>query len=142
MYEHRTQPLLSRAEFLRRLGNHASIAFGVVAGSLLTGVAAYHFLERLPWIDALLNAAMILGGMGPVDQLHTVSGKLFASFYALYAGVVFLVVAGVLFAPLFHRLIHRFHLETAEDGAGEGEGAGSPRRQRSRQAGTQRSLDH
>jgi hypothetical protein len=127
MYEHRAQPLLPRGAFLRRLGNHAAVAFGVIGGSLFIGMAGYHYLERLAWIDSLLNAAMLLGGMGPVDQLHTAPGKLFASFYALYSGIVFLVVAGVLFAPLFHRLMHRFHLETAGDG--EGASAASPRRQ-------------
>jgi hypothetical protein len=110
MYEHRRQPLLSRAAFLRRVARHAGIALGIVVGSLVLGILGYHILESLAWIDALVNAAMILGGMGPVNELHTDAGKLFAAFYALYSGVVFLVVAGVLFAPLIHRFLHRFHL--------------------------------
>jgi hypothetical protein len=75
------------------------------------GVLGDHYLEGLAWIDALVNASMLLGGMGPVDALHTVAGKLFASFYALYSGIIFLVVVGVIFAPLYHRFLHRFHLE-------------------------------
>ncbi len=111
MYEHRNQPLVPRAVFLRRLVGHVLVAFGVVFGSLALGVLGYHLFEGLPWLDSLLNAAMLLGGMGPVDVLHTTAGKLFASFYSLYAGIVFLVVAGIIFAPVFHRFLHRFHLE-------------------------------
>ena len=110
MYERPTDPLLPLAAFLRRLLAHAGLASAIMLGSLAIGVAGYHYLERLDWLESLLNAAMILGGMGPVDALHTPAGKLFASFYALYSGVVFLAVAGVIFAPLVHRLIHRFNL--------------------------------
>lgn len=92
----------------------AQIALLSVCASLLIGVLGYHFLEGLGWLDALLNASMILGGMGPVDRLQTVGGKLFASFYALLAGFVLLATAGVLFAPALHRFLHRFHLEFDE----------------------------
>jgi hypothetical protein len=115
MYEHHSQPLLPRPAFFLRLAGHVGIAFGVVAGSLVIGMLGYHFLEGLPWIDALLNAAMILGGMGPVDTLHTNAGKVFASFYALYSGMVFLAAVGIIFAPVFHRILHRFHLEGGAD---------------------------
>ncbi len=115
MYEHRKQPLLSRAAFIVRVSRHFVVAVGIVAGSLLIGMVGYHGLEGLSWIDALVNSAMLLGGMGPVNPLHTVAGKLFASFYALYSGLIFLIVAGVLFAPLFHRFLHRFHLNLDED---------------------------
>jgi hypothetical protein len=115
MYEHRSQPLLPRLAFIRRLVLHAAVSIGVIVGSLLMGVLGYHFLEGLAWIDALVNASMLLGGMGPVDSLHTEAGKLFASFYALYSGMVFLVAVGIIFAPVFHRILHRFHLETADD---------------------------
>ena len=115
MYEHRREPLISHAAFLRRLGSHASVALTIVAGSLAVGILGYHFLEGLEWIDALVNASMILGGMGPVNELHTVAGKIFASVYALYSGLIVLVVAGVLFAPVFHRFLHRFHLELDDD---------------------------
>ena len=76
--------------------------------------------EGLSWIDALVNAAMILGGMGPVNELHTTAGKLFAAFYALYSGIVFLVVAGILFGPTIHRFLHRFHVEGGSDDSGGG----------------------
>jgi hypothetical protein len=92
----------------------ASIALAIDAGSLLVGVVGYHVLEGLSWVDALLNASMILGGMGPVNAIHTTAGKLFASFYAIYSGLIFLVVAGVLLAPVIHRFMHHFHLETEE----------------------------
>jgi hypothetical protein len=114
VYEHRNEPLLSRAAFFRRLASHAGIAIGIVLGSLGIGILGYHFLEGLAWIDSLVNAAMILGGMGPVDVLHTTAGKLFASFYALYSGIIFLLAVGIIFAPVFHRILHRFHLETED----------------------------
>ena len=110
MFEHRKQPLISRRHFARRMARFAGVAAAVMVGSLAIGVLGYHFLEGLPWIDALVNASMLLGGMGPVDALHTTAGKLFASFYALYSGIVFLVVAGLLLAPVFHRFLHRFHV--------------------------------
>ncbi|MGC1375007.1 MAG: hypothetical protein WA821_02220 [Anaerolineales bacterium] len=112
MFEHYRQPLLSHSAFLRRQVRHTAIAFGIVLGSLAIGILGYHVFEGLPWIDALVNAAMLLGGMGPVNELHTTAGKPFAAFYALYSGLIFLVVASVLFAPIIHRFLHRFHLET------------------------------
>jgi hypothetical protein len=85
---------------------------GVLAVSLGLGILGYHGLEGLSRLDALLNAAMILGGMGPVNELTTDAGKWFASFYALFSGVIFLVVAGILIAPVAHRLLHHLHLES------------------------------
>jgi hypothetical protein len=117
LYESRLQPLLPRAEFMERVRRHAMASVGILAVSLAIGVLGYHFLEGLRWIDALLNASMILGGMGPVDTLHTTGGKLFASFYALYSGLVVLAVAGILFAPIVHRSLHRFHLEDPDEDA-------------------------
>jgi len=114
MYERRHEPLISRSAFLLRLLRHAGAALGVILVSLLIGILGYHMFEGLSWVDALLNASMILGGMGPVAELHTTVGKLFASFYALYSGVVFLVIAGILLAPVFHRVLHHFHLEDDE----------------------------
>ncbi len=111
MFEHRNEPLLPKSAFLRRLVRYTIIALGIDLGSLAIGMLGYHFLEGIPWVDSLLNAAMILGGMGPVNELHTTAGKLFASFYALYSGVIFVVVASVLFVPVVHRFLHRFHLE-------------------------------
>ena len=114
MYEHRSQPLLPRRLFLRRLLGHSLVAFSLVLISLGVGVVGYHLTEGLPWLDALLNASMILGGMGPVNELHTAGGKLFASAYALFSGMAFLATAGIVMAPLAHRLLHRLHLETGD----------------------------
>jgi hypothetical protein len=114
-YEHRSEPLLPRPLFLRRLGLHAGVAFLLVAGSLAIGVLGYRFLERLSWLDALLNASMILGGMGQINPIRTEAGKIFASAYALFSGMVFLVVAGLLVAPVAHRILHRLHLEQPEE---------------------------
>lgn len=122
MLEHRRQALLPRIEFIWRMVRSAALAGGIVLAAWALGTLGYHGFESLPWLDALLNAAMILSGMGPVDQLHTAGGKLFASFYALLSGFVFLTVAGILFAPLLHRMIHRFHLDL-DAGADGGEHA-------------------
>jgi len=115
MYETRHDRLATRATFTRRLLAHTAVSASLVGGSLAIGVLGYHGFEGLPWVDALLNASMLMGGMGPVDPLHTTAGKLFASAYALYCGLVLLVAAGVLFAPVLHRLLHRFHLSTEHD---------------------------
>jgi hypothetical protein len=110
MYEHRKQPLAKRDVFARRLALNVLIVFLLLTFSLGIGMVGYHFLEGLSWLDALLNASMILGGMGPVNQLQTAAGKFFASFYALYSGIVLLAAVGILAAPIFHRFMHRFHL--------------------------------
>jgi hypothetical protein len=114
MYEPKRWPLLPRPAFYARLLRHLLVALGFVAGSLLLGIWGYRHFEHLSYLDALLNASMLLGGMGPVAELHTTGGKLFASFYALFSGICFLVIAGVLFAPVIHRFLHQFHLELAE----------------------------
>ena len=88
-----------------------ALALGIIGVSLGLGILGYHFCAGLSWLDALLNAAMILTGMGPVDVLHTVAGKLFASFYALFSGVVFITSVAILLAPLVNRFLHKFHLE-------------------------------
>jgi hypothetical protein len=117
-YESQDQPLAPRVVFLRRFARSASFAAFLILGSLAMGIIGYHVTEGLSWLDSLVNAAMILGGMGPVAELRTTGGKLFASFYALYSGLVLLVAAGVLIAPLFHRFLHRFHIEIdSEDNA-------------------------
>lgn len=112
MYEHRFHPMLPKRLYIRRLLKHGLAALLVVAASLSAGILGYHVTEGLPWIDSLLNASMILGGMGPVNPLHTNAGKVFASFYSLFSGIVFLFVAGILMAPVVHRFLHRFHLES------------------------------
>lgn len=110
MYEHHRQPLASRKVFASRLMRNGLIGLTLLAVSLVIGILGYHYLESLSWIDSLLNASMILGGMGPVTPIKTNAGKIFASFYALYSGVVLLASVGVLAAPIFHRFLHRFHL--------------------------------
>ncbi len=114
MYEHRSQPLLSRRRFIRRLLLHGFAAGAVIVASLGAGILGYRFLEGLSWVDALLNASMILGGMGPVDPLHGAAAKVFASLYALFSGIVFLVTAAILMAPVVHRLLHRLHLDSKD----------------------------
>ncbi len=124
-FERRHDPLLPRPLFLRRMARWSMCAGLVLVGSLTLGVCGYHFIEGLPWIDALLNASMILGGMGPVDPLKSMAGKLFASFYALYSGLAVISIAGLLIAPLAHRLLHKFHIEGRAAEAG-------PKRQKRR----------
>lgn len=109
MFESKEKPVISRGEFISRLFGWASITILVVAISLFAGMAGYHYLENMPWIDAFLNAAMILGGMGPVDPLTTEAGKIFASFYAIYSGFFMVICGGLFLAPIFHRVLHKFH---------------------------------
>ena len=111
MYEHKSAPLLSRWEFYQRLARSFGASLAIVAFSLGLGTAGYHWFGGLSWIDSLLNAAMILTGMGPVNTLTTTSGKLFATFYALYSGIAFLTMMAVIASPVVHRFIHKFHLE-------------------------------
>ena len=109
MYEHKYEPLLPFRQFLRRLAQSTVIGVGVIALSLLVGMAGYHLTEHLKCLDAFLNASMLLGGMGPVDAPKSDGGKLFAGVYALYCGLAVLVVAGIVFAPVAHRFLHHFH---------------------------------
>ena len=115
MYERRSDPIASRAQFTARMLRHLAAALAFVAVSLFIGIAGYHYLEQMPWLDAFLDASMILGGMGPVRPPETSAGKLFAGLYALYSGLVVLVAAGILLAPIAHRILHRIHLRTAEE---------------------------
>jgi hypothetical protein len=109
MYEHKAHPLIARARFVKRVLIHAAAALLLLSLSLILGMAGYGYYEHLPWRDAFLNSAMLMGGMGPVDAPRTDGGKLFAGLYALYAGLVFLVASGLILAPVVHRLMHRFH---------------------------------
>jgi hypothetical protein len=112
MFESRHAPLLPRPAFYARLRRHALFALGILAACLGLGMAGYHFFEHLSWLDAYTNAAMILSGMGPLDAPKTTLGKLFAGSYALFSGVAFLTMVAVLLAPVIHRLLHKFHLDT------------------------------
>jgi len=111
VFEHRSEPLLPHRVFLGRLARSAFTGLGVVAVSLGIGMTGYHEFEHLSWLDAFLNAAMLLGGMGPVEMPQTQGGKLFAGLYALYCGLIVIVAAGIVLAPVAHRILHRFHLE-------------------------------
>ena len=111
MYEHRKHRLLTRAEFTARVAGHLGLAMLALGIGLGIGVIGYHTLGELSWVDSLLNASMILGGMGPVDPLHSSAAKIFASFYALFSGLAFIGVASLVMAPFMHRLMHRFHFE-------------------------------
>ena len=111
MYEPKTHRLLPQKLFIRRIAFHFIASLSLLLLSLLLGMAGYEHFEQLPWRDAFLNSAMLLGGMGPVDSPKTDGGKLFAGVYALYAGLVFLVTVGLVLAPLVHRIMHKFHWE-------------------------------
>lgn len=115
-FEHRGQPPLNTRAFLLRLVRLGGLAATIIVGSLVIGMAGYHWLGGFEWIDAFLNAAMILGGMGPVGDLKTSPAKIFAGLYALYAGIVFLVVAATMVTPVFHRVLHRFHWDADHQG--------------------------
>jgi hypothetical protein len=114
MYERKTDKLLPFPKFVRRVALASILAFGIVAVSLLMGVFGYHYIARLAWIDAVLNASMILTGMGPVDPMIDTPSKLFASGYAIFSGVVFLSSIGIVFSPIFHRILHQFHLDEVD----------------------------
>jgi hypothetical protein len=111
MFEHRKQPLLPKQKFYIRLGRSLACGLSLILISLVIGMIGYHALGHLSWIDAFLNASMILSGMGPVDTLHEGGAKLFAGVYAIYSGIALISTAAVIFAPVIHRLMHRFHVE-------------------------------
>jgi len=111
MYEHRKEPLLTRAQFARRVLWHLAVALGAIAVALSIGVVGYHVLAGFGWIDSLLDASMILGGMGPVGELRSDGAKIFASLYALFSGLFFIAMLALLLAPFLHRLAHRLHVD-------------------------------
>ena len=111
MYESRKHRPITPRHFARRVLLHVLAAAALVLASLFIGIAGYMYYEQLPWRDAFLNAAMLLGGEGPVEAPRTDGGKLFAGFYALYAGLVFIAATGIVIVPVFHRVLHRFHWE-------------------------------
>jgi hypothetical protein len=113
--ETRSQQLLGRGTFLRRWAVYAMISAGLIVGSLALGMVGYRIFEGMSWLDAYLNAAMLLGGMGPVAELRHPAGKVFAGLYAMFSGLVLLVSVGVMLAPVFHRFLHRFHLDLDHD---------------------------
>jgi hypothetical protein len=118
-FEHRREPMLPRSLFFRRVLRYGLVSLAFVVASLGIGMIGYHATEGLSWLDAFLNASMILTGMGPVNEMRTTAGKLFAACYALFSGVAFLTAVAVLFAPLFHRFLHRFHLDIEAEAGGK-----------------------
>lgn len=116
MYESRHQRPLNRAHFARRLLGHVAVVVALMVVSLGIGMAGYVGFERLSWLDAFVETCMLLGGMGPVHAPVTEGGKLFAGFFALYGGLVFIAIAALLVSPVLHRLLHRFHWNEPSDG--------------------------
>jgi len=112
MFEQRKKPLLPRRAFYVRMARSLALALAITLVSLIIGMIGYHSLEGLSWLDAFHNAAMILSGMGPVTPIQTTAGKLFAAGYALYSGLALISTLAVIIAPIFHRFLHKFHLET------------------------------
>lgn len=111
MFEHISEPLIPTRAFALRLALSVVVALAIVLLSLLVGMLGYRRFEELAWLDAFLNAAMLLGGMGPVALPVSEPGKLFAGLYALYCGLVVILVAGIILTPVAHRLMHAMHLE-------------------------------
>jgi hypothetical protein len=114
MFEHRSKPLLPLPAFYRRLARSVCFGLLVIAFALGVGMIGYKTFEQMSWVDAFVNAAMILSGMGPVSSLQTAGGKIFAGCYALFSGLAFIAILGIIFAPVFHRFLHRFHVEEAK----------------------------
>jgi len=110
------KPLLPRKIFLQRIIRSLGLGAGVITVSLFIGMLGYHGLEKMSWVDAFVNAAMILSGMGPVSTLQTNAGKIFAGCYALFSGIALISIIGIIFAPVVHRFLHKYHLEIMDDG--------------------------
>ena len=111
MYEHHTKPLIPKREYYNRLFLNFLLGAMIIVFSLFIGILGYHFTANLSWLDSLLNASMILTGMGPVNPMITTTSKLFASFYAIFSGVAFLSTIAVVMAPIAHRFLHTFHIK-------------------------------
>lgn len=111
MFENRSSPLATRQAFIRRLWRSVLLGAAISVATLIVGMGGYHFLEGMNWVDAFANASMILAGMGPLGNLNTSAGKIFAGFYALFCGLIFVTVVTILIAPIFHRALHKFHFE-------------------------------
>lgn len=110
-FEHQSEPVLPFDQFIRRLIRYTFFSFLLIGTSLGIGVLGYHYINHLRWIDALLNASMILTGMGPIDPMKNDAAKLFASFYSIFSGVVFLSTVAVFLSPIVHRFLHKLHVD-------------------------------
>src|SRR3990167_5763935 len=115
MFEKRYESLMPSRQFIIRLASSIAIGLFIIAFAELVGMVGYHEFEDMGWVDAFVNAAMILSGMGPLTPLNTVGGKIFAGFYALFSGLAFILIIGIIFAPIVHRFFHRFHLDVDTD---------------------------
>ncbi len=111
MFERKHEKLAPLSVFIRRMANSAAMAGLLILAALSIGISGYHWIAGLSWVDSLLDASMILGGMGPVNQLTTTGAKIFASAYALFSGLIFIGVMGIVLTPVAHRLLHKFHIE-------------------------------
>jgi hypothetical protein len=111
MFERKHETVASPAVFAKRMVGAVGLSLGLIVPALLIGIAGYHWIDKLDWVDALLEASMILGGMGPVNPLRNDAAKIFASGYALFSGLVLIGVMGIILTPITHRLLHKFHLE-------------------------------
>jgi len=129
MFEHRHQKLAPFNVFVKRVLASLGIGIGLIAMALLMGISGYHWLAGFGWVDSLLEASMILGGMGPVNPLSTDSAKIFASIYALFSGLVFIAVLGIVLSPIVHRFLHTFHIDE-EDENGPGQETNARKHQR------------
>ncbi len=111
MYERRQQPIASLGKFILRLAHSVALGLLIIAIALSIGMMGYHHYEHMSWIDSFANASMILSGMGPFGPLTTNAGKLFAGFYALFSGLLFILLMGIFLGPIFHRFLHKFNLD-------------------------------
>lgn len=111
MYEHKKQPLAPLPVFFSRVIKNTIVGVLILFVCLIIGILGYHYTDKIPWLDALHNASMILSGMGPVVEIHSAGGKWFSSMYAIFSGVVFITNIGVILAPVVHRFFHKLHLE-------------------------------
>lgn len=111
MIEKKHHALLPRKKFFLKLGRSIIIGWLVILIALFIGICGYHYFEKMSWVDAFVNAAMILSGMGPLGTLSTQAGKIFAGCYALFSGLAFIVIIGIIFAPVIHRFFHAIHLD-------------------------------
>ena len=111
MFERKHETVASPAVFAKRMVGAVGLSLGLIVPALFIGIAGYHWIDKLDWVDSLLEASMILGGMGPVNPLRNDAAKIFASCYALFSGLVLIGVMGIILTPITHRLLHKFHLE-------------------------------
>jgi len=110
-YEHRNDQLAPRSVFIKRVIAALAVALALILVALTIGISGYHFIAGFNWVDSLLEASMILGGMGPIKELPSDSAKVFASIYALFSGIIFIGVMGIILAPVVHRIMHKFHVD-------------------------------